>query len=287
MATDGNFHTYRLDLGLVVWWRDTLTDLRIQPLGTTGAGETASIDYVEAGDMPGDVLTVYTTNLNMAPGVTAATRQSVESKHFVFWWDPAVNPGGQTNLTTCSATLCECWRNHIRSITKCSVITNRSTMFPATARYKVNLTTWYSGYWMGGPYLNVDTSGLQDEGWGNPVPHEYAHVIDGQQPGYLVGGHWESHANYVREARTNWFAPFFASNSQSTMDLNPAGLVELPPGCKTPHLLRLPNFSGNPGLCRILWILDADLAVQLWSLGSQNMTVYDKLASLLPAGVEY
>jgi len=72
LATDGAFHTYRLDLGLVVWWRDNLNDLRIQPLGTTGANETATFDYVEVGDLPGDVLGLHTT-LNFAPAVTIAT----------------------------------------------------------------------------------------------------------------------------------------------------------------------------------------------------------------------
>ena len=28
---------------------------------------------------------------------------------------------------------------------------------------------------------------------------------------YLAGGYWESHANFLREARTNWFWPFFSS----------------------------------------------------------------------------
>src|SRR5262249_23177208 len=93
IAKDGAMHEYRLDLGLVVFWRDTLRDLRIQPLGTIGASETVAIDYIEVGDLPGDVLGLN-TNLNYAPGVTAATAQKVESKHFAVWWDPAVNPGG-------------------------------------------------------------------------------------------------------------------------------------------------------------------------------------------------
>ena len=36
-AKDGLFHVYRLDLGLQVWWKDTLNDLRLQFLGSTGA----------------------------------------------------------------------------------------------------------------------------------------------------------------------------------------------------------------------------------------------------------
>ncbi len=42
---DGQFHTYRIDVGLVVWWRDSLRDLRITPI-INGTGHF-EIDYVE------------------------------------------------------------------------------------------------------------------------------------------------------------------------------------------------------------------------------------------------
>ena len=49
---DGQFHTYRADLGLVVHWRNDLNDLRLQPFGTTPTtGEELSIDYIEVGDV--------------------------------------------------------------------------------------------------------------------------------------------------------------------------------------------------------------------------------------------
>ena len=74
LAKDGLMHAYRLDLGLVVWWRDNLHDLRIQPLGTTGANETASIAYVEVGDLPNDTYALNTdVNFDTANGVSLAT----------------------------------------------------------------------------------------------------------------------------------------------------------------------------------------------------------------------
>jgi hypothetical protein len=63
ISPDGQWHTYRIDLGLETWWRDTLTDLRIEPLGDVGSDDYVSIDYVEVGDLPGDVL-LANTNLN-------------------------------------------------------------------------------------------------------------------------------------------------------------------------------------------------------------------------------
>ena len=225
LAKDGAVHTYRLDLGLVIWWRDTLHDLRVQPLGTTGANETASIDYVEVGDLPGDVLQLN-TDLNYAPGVTSATAQHIESKHFAIWWDPAVDPGGRGFDPAVEGL------HALRMLEEsyqvyCKVL-GYDEPFQTTAhtgpRVKLNVITWYSGYWEGTwdgyAHLNVDTSGLQDEGVGNPIPHEFGHCIQSNQLGALAGGHWESDANYLRDQRNEWFAPLFATGTQSSISLN-------------------------------------------------------------------
>ena len=88
IPTDGGWHTYRLDLGLAVWWRDRLTDLRIYPLGTSGGnGQSFQLDYIEVGDLAGDVLLVN-TDLNICSGESFSDLQSMESKHAVFWWSP-------------------------------------------------------------------------------------------------------------------------------------------------------------------------------------------------------
>ena len=73
---DGAFHTYRLDLGLEVFWRDELRDLRITPIvADTGHFE---IDYVEVGDVDG---TAPALNLdtNFLPPLSAATTVRMES----------------------------------------------------------------------------------------------------------------------------------------------------------------------------------------------------------------
>ena len=155
-------------------------------------------------------------------------------------------------------------------------------------RYKTNHTTWYNGYWMGGKdgfgYLNVGESGLRDEGWGNPVPHEYGHVIDGHQQAALTGQHWESHANYLRENRTYAFAEQFPSDHQSTLDMRPFELSNLRQdhgrliyGDFRIHMA-LQDYADDLGL-------DPNIAAQLWMNGQGGMTVYEKLDTLLLGGV--
>ncbi|HEY7091492.1 MAG TPA: LamG-like jellyroll fold domain-containing protein [Tepidisphaeraceae bacterium] len=289
IAKDGAMHSYRLDLGLVVWWRDSLLDLRVQPLGTSGANETVAIDYVEVGDQPGDTL-LLNTNLNYATGVTAATAQHVESKHFAVWWDPAVNPGGITFSPTAQGLralrmLEESYQVYYKVLGYDEPFQTTSHTGP---RYKLNLLTWYSGYWEGTwagyAHMNIDTSGLKDEDWGNPVPHEYGHAVDANQLGNLAGGHWESHANYLRENRTTWFAPLFAAGSQSTVTLNPLVWSNYRQDANRIIYedyrihLALQDYGASLGL-------PADIAARIWKLGTTNQTAYQKLASLLPGGM--
>ncbi len=282
-------HVYRLDLGLVVWWRDTLTDFRVQPLGTTGANETASIDYVEVGDVPGDVLGLN-TNLNYAPGVTSATAQHVESKHFAVWWDPAVNPGGDAFNPSVQGLralrmLEESYQVYYKVLGYDEPFQTTSHTGPLM---KLNLVTWYSGYWEGTwagyAHLNIDTTGLRDEGPGNPVPHEFGHAIQANQLGNLANGEWESGANYLREAQNTWFAPIFGSATVSTVTINPLAWSNFE---QDDHRiiyedyrvwLPLQDYAASLGL-------PVDHAAQLWRLGPTGETAWAKLASLLPSGM--
>jgi len=91
---DAAFHTYRVDLGLEVWWRDRLTDLRLEFVrGADGKPPPAVVDYVEVGDLPGDVyeanndLNVFVGD-DKHPAEKPDAPQRIDSKHFVFWWSP-------------------------------------------------------------------------------------------------------------------------------------------------------------------------------------------------------
>lgn len=279
VAADGEWHTYRVDVGLEVWWRDTLNDLRIQPAGGLSAGEAVQVDYVEVGDLPGDTLTPYAAGLNMAPGVTEATRRSLESKHFVCWWDPAVNPGGRTDFLDSARRALRMLEESYQVYVKVLGLQDPFGYVGDGSRHKINLTTWYGGYWMGGPSMNVDTSGLADEGPGNPVPHEFAHVIDSQQEVFLAGGHWESHANFLREAWVNWYAPFFDALWRSTVELGPLAWSNYHQDMKRliyadyRVFTALDNYPDDPSL-----------ATRVWSEGQRHQSVYDKVATLLPPG---
>ena len=204
VVKDGAFHTYRLDMGLEVFWRDTLRDVRIRPLvASTGHFE---IDYVEVGDVANTAPALnLVTNFNT--GLNAANTLRMEGKHVCVWWDPT-----DTTFTTTHA------RRAIRMCEEsyqvyCKKLGHnepfREFDSTTTPEYKINFLTWYGGFWAGGfanrGHMNVGSGGLADEGWGNPVPHEFGHVIQMAQPGRLAGGHWESHANYLRAERNLHF----------------------------------------------------------------------------------
>jgi hypothetical protein len=288
LIADGQFHTYRADLGLVVYWRDALKDFRLQPFGTTvTTGESIAIDYVEVGDIPGDVLQ-FNTNINYAAGVTAATMQKIESKHFAVLWDPNVNPDGIVFNTATHGLRAlrmfeECWQVYTKVLGFKEPSQNVNT--GAGTRYKLNLSTWYSGYWAGVwnnyAHMNVGTSGLLDEGPGNPVPHELGHAFDMAQGGALAGGHWESHANYMRDARNVWFAPLLGPNTEFSA-------VELWPLVYSNYVqddgrliyndfrvyMALQSYGEQFGL-------DATIASKLWITAPKDKTVYEKLAQIL------
>jgi hypothetical protein len=288
---DGNWHSYRLDLGLVVWWRDTFRDMKIQPLGNSGNGQTFYIDYVEVGDYPGDVLSVN-TNLNFADGENLGSCSRIESKHAVFWYSPTsyTVDGAGFNPTTMS-------RRALRMIEESYQIYYKKLGYKEpfvsytgspTTRYKVNHTTWWSGYWMGGMgnygYLNVPRSGLLDEGWGSPVPHEFGHVVQSHQPGYLTGGHWESHANFLRDNRTSHYKELFTTHP-SDLDTWAFELGNLHQDHKRLiyHDFRihyaLKDFAAAMGL-------DPETVGKFWTEPPKEMTVYDKLAQMLPEGFD-
>lgn len=292
LIDDGEYHTYRADLGLVVYWRDTLRDLRLQPFGTAPTnGESVTIDYVEVGDQPNDVLQ-FNTNINYAPGVTAATMQKVESKHFAVLWDPAVNPDGiafnaAAHGLRALRMLEESWQvfTKVLGFKEPSQNVNTGT----GTRYKLNLSTWYSGFWAGVwnnyAHMNVGTSGLLDEGIGNPVPHEGAHAFDMAQGGSLAGGHWESHANYMRDARNVWFAPLFGNNT----DLSAVELIALTNSNFVQDDARLTynDFRVYMALQSYgdEFGLDSTIASKLWITAPKDRTVYDKLAQILTPGI--
>ena len=113
---DGAFHTYRLNLGLEVYWRGTLRDLRIDPVDGAGtSGMSFALDYVRVGDEP--AAPVYQPRVSAecpaAGGATPGgvptgpgqTVYSLESKRFRILWNDAVAANGSWTATMARSTL--------------------------------------------------------------------------------------------------------------------------------------------------------------------------------------
>ncbi len=280
LVKDGAFHAYRLDLGLVVWWRDTLRDLRLTPLlAATGHFE---IDYVEVGDEAGTA-PVLNTSTNFEAPLTAANTSRLASKHVCVWWDPA-----DTAFTTTQARralrMCEeSYQVYCRKLGYNEPF--REFDSTTTTRCKVNFVTWYDGYWAGGyanrAHLNIGAGGLGDEGWGNPAPHEFAHCVQMAQPGRMVGMHWESHANYLRAQRN---LHFYATIPSAVPALDNDTYVS---NYRVDHhrliysdqryYLSLDDYGTAFGL-------PANYAAASWRDGARDKTIIEKLAAALPAG---
>ena len=290
LMDDGAWHVYRLDLGLVVWWRDSLTDLEIRPLGDSTQGGAFAIDYVEVGDTPGDVLGVN-TNLNVYrdAGETPADCKNMQSKHAVFWWSPKTikdNPGFDPAIHGRRALrmIEECYQVYCKALGYLEPFTDGDKKI--AGRFKINFTTWYGGFWMGGDrgftYLNVGPGGLGDEGWGNPVPHEFGHALEGAQPGFLTGGHWESHGNFLRQARNTHYAELLNNKGDVT-----TGFLEISNVRQDyPRLIyadyrihqAITDFATSFGL-------PSDQCARMWTQLPKEQTCYVKLAASLPKGV--
>lgn len=285
MANGGRPGVHRLELGLVPWWRGFLSraELVIEP-DAGSRGKPVAVGKLMVGDF-GEVPVRY-EELNMKPGMKVSDLLFLESKHGCIWWeksheaegfDPEVMPRRSLRM------LEESWQVFVR------LLKYRDPCLGLEASnrkpYKINHTTWHGGFWMGAdrrfPYFNVSEGGLRDEGWGNPVPHEFAHCVQGAAINFLRGCHWESHANYLRFHRNHHFREV-------------VGVDSMP----FDTLMRAAYFQDHPRLIyadfRPYFYLDSDpdglgfaegLTSKLWQTGTKDELFWDRLATVLPGGV--
>lgn len=280
---DGAWHTYRIDLGLVPRYRDKLTDLRIHPVGDRGSGASFAMDFIEVGDLPGDLLLVNKA-LNLPPSLGMDDVRKLESKHAVVWWKEGseFDPGthGRRSLRMIE----EAHQVYSKILGYKEPFESWEVARRDGKRYKVNHITWFDGFWMGGHegfgHLNVPWQGLLDEGWGNPVPHEYAHVVQSHQINFLAGGHWESHANYLRQAWQSHYSFRFPKGQQSALSLEPL----INSNYRQDHgRLIYADFRIHHALESLAATgLDWNLPARLWFEGTKDATCYSTLAELLP-----
>ncbi len=229
VPTDGAFHTYRIDVGPEPYWRATLRDLRIEPSATSG--QAFAIDYLRVGDLPGDVYQArITSECPAAGGTTPAaaafgpgqTVSSLESKHFRFLWNNAVAATSAWNANMARGSLRnaeEAWQVYVKVMgyrEPCYAIGTTSG-----TKYKVNLTTWHSGYWEGNDdyagtslaRFNITTDGLQVDPPSWIIPHELMHVFQSHNDNGNYSGQWETHANYGRERWLQYYQVFYPNRS--------------------------------------------------------------------------
>jgi hypothetical protein len=283
LSSTGTLVTHRLDVGLVPHWRGFLTAIELVIEAGSSSGNV-TFGKILVGDRPGDVVEPN-LQLNLKEGMKIEDLKKVESKHGCIWWqeshekegfDPKVMPRRALRM------LEETWQiavNQLGYRDPCLGINE-----PSKRRRKINHITWHGGFWMSGgdpPHFNVPAPGLLDEGWGNPVPHEFAHTVQAGQLNFLNGCHWESHANYIRFCRNLHFKDF-------------SGLDTLDYGV----LMRSNYYQDHPRLIyadyRPYFYLDNDpdqlglpagLSAILWKTGKKDEFLWDRLPSVLPAGV--
>lgn len=290
LIRDGRPHTYRLDLGLEVRWRDQLTS--VQPQLPPGS----SLETIEVGDLPGDRLAVN-DDLNIFVGddqhraETRADIKRVESKHFVFWYspmswvqdkgfDPAVMSRRALRMSE------ECYQVYCKLAGYREPFRKPDPAGLKGPRCKVNITSWYGGTWMGGQngwtYYNIPGWGLRDEGWGNPVPHEFGHAVQGAQSGFLNGAYWESHANYLRELRNRHYRELLPGYSTSLE----RGILAQSCVMQDHQRFIYADFRLHLALDAVESELGlgAGLAARLWTTPPRERMAYAKLAACLPRG---
>ena len=239
---DGNFHTYRIDMGLVQMWRGTLTDLRLDP--ATVSGTAFALDYLRIGDVPGNDYTKRVSHAcpdagevrdieNSSGVMKTHTIRSMESKRFrIIYSDVTLteDPGAPWSDEKSRFTLRnmeENWQNHVKRLgykdPTLAVGTTSGT------RYKTNMTMIY----LGGTWAGVDNDDplfRGGYGWQNTYPaatqanppswvnaHEFMHVCQFHQGGNFGGnamGKWfEAHADYGEETALAAFPETFGTVS--------------------------------------------------------------------------
>ena len=284
LKADGAMHRYRLDVGLVPRWRGFLTRMALVVEAGGSRVGTVAVGRVRVGDRPGDTVEPN-LQLNLKPGMKIGELRKVESKHGCIWWHPSHEKEGfdpEVMPRRALRMLEETWQTAVNLLGYRDPCLGENPA--STRRRKINHITWHGGFWMSGgdpPHFNVSEGGLRDEGWGNPVPHEFSHTVQAGQLDFLNGCHWESHANYLRCRRNQHFGEY---TGRDAVDFG--------------VLLRSNYFQDHPRLIyadyRPYFYLDGDpdrlglpegMSGKLWRTGKRDEYLWERLAKLLPAGV--
>ena len=212
---DGAAHVYRFDLGLEVPWRGTLTDLEIALALPPGvplvAGVPFALDYVRVGDQGEQTCTSRASRRSARPraGRRLPRPCSARARACIPWNRSISASSGTTpwrrtlpgTANMAHGTLRnaeEVWQLYVKKLgyrEPCY-----ATETGGGPRYKVNITSWHGGYWMGGDTdggaslarFNITPDGLRVDPPTWVLPHELMHGFQmhntsGYVPGFLVG----------------------------------------------------------------------------------------------------
>ena len=316
LVSDGAFHAYMLDLGLVRRWRGFLTKLRLEPFsGSAPAGRTFEIDYLRVGDLAGDVFHIN-TGLNFYkdpdesrkdPGENLGMCGRKLSKHFALWWSPETQRfmdeivPGYPKFATDTARQRTCLRMCEETYQYYCKVEGYENPFHAiygskTGFYKENITTWWHGGFgaeFGGfPTINVHAPSMTKDDAGNPIRHELGHSIQAAMPGYLTGAHWESHVGYMHVGFMTYWGevtdqglglPRFswASYVDKTVYMSPV-MFEWPGFVYADRRPYLYLDTDPDGLG-----LPKDLTARMWKTPPKEKFFMDALLAQLPPNVSY
>ena len=301
VPTDGAFHVYRIFFGPHPYWRGNLSGVRIDPLGNAATtGQAFALDYVRAGDLNGDTYTPsYVAVTIPAPGVNSPNGFPVidlSSKHFRFCWDISITSNSFWTVDMPHTTLRnfeEVWKNHVWRMGLPEPSHPIGSKLPYNGqKRKINVTTWYGGYFTGGdgnniPWVNITPDGLRTDPPTWVPPHEFTHACqesantNGAQ--VVDGQFWENHANYGRE---QWLYHYPWETNQSGLD---------PYYADTSHFWI--GHGRNYYLCWPFWLyLDENpdnlpglgssygsfFSTKIWQYAKSGEYLWDTLARLAP-----
>ena len=302
IPSDGAFHVYRIFLGPQVYWRGNLSDLRIDPLGSSATvGQSFTIDYVRLGDLTGDIYYPSYVAGSIPGGGTNSVNgfpvQEMSSKHFRLCWDVSVASNSFWKANMPHGTLRnfeEVWKNHVWRLGFPEPSRPLGTTLPYSGRkYKLNITTWNSGYWCGAdgngiPWINITPDGLQVDPPTWVPPHEFTHACqeDANAGGSQTvdGQFWENNANYGRE---QWLYNYPWNANQSGLDPNYSNMSHFWIGYGNDYYLCWPfwlyldeNPDQLPGLGSSVGNF---FTPKLWGSAASGEYLWSTLARLAPS----
>ena len=202
LKRDGEWHVYRVDLGLEKLWRGNLADLAVSQ---DKANPGCRFGGMTVGDFGAEN---YVPNYEGLP----KTEYERTSKHFRFVWNEArAKAAPPMNAEWAHGILRnaeECWQLYMKTFG----MNEPARKDDSGRRYLLNFTCTEQGYFAGGDRLNIDPSGLRVDPPTWVIPHEFRHCCQSfsrSDGGPTPQNMYEADANYTRECWLWFYGPTY------------------------------------------------------------------------------